>query len=96
MLNDGERAVTATGAVLAWGRVTPSQTAQASDSDPDGYRAQARALPLPRDVEAAVVDAGQRHLVVLTGRAELLTLGVDPAGKPLPDADVPEAGTTEA
>jgi hypothetical protein len=58
MLNDGEPAVTATGAVLAWGRVTPSQSGHASDAGPDGDRTQARALPLPRDVEAAMVDAG--------------------------------------
>ena len=33
-----------------------------------------------------MVDAGQRHLVVLTSHGELLTFGVDPGGRPLRDS----------
>jgi alpha-tubulin suppressor-like RCC1 family protein len=84
--NTFSAAVTATGAVFIWGRATPSQTGYASGAGPDGDLTQARALPLPDGVKAAMVDGGQRHLVVLTDRGELLTFGVDPAGKPLPDA----------
>lgn len=79
-------AVTATGAVFTWGRATPSQTGHALGAGPDGDITQARAFPLPDGAKAALVDAGQRHLVVLTDRGELLTFGVDPAGKPLPAA----------
>jgi alpha-tubulin suppressor-like RCC1 family protein len=79
-------AVTATSAVLTWGRAIPSQTGYASGAGLDGDLTQARELPLPDGAKAAMVDAGQRHLVVLTDRGELLTFGVDPAGKPLPNA----------
>jgi len=79
-------AVTATGAVFTWGRATHRHSGHASGASPDGDITQARSLPLPDGVKAAMVDAGQRHLIVLTDRGDLLTFGVDPAGKPLPAA----------
>ena len=79
-------AVTATGVVFTWGRAAPSQTGYASGAGLDGDLTQAREFPLPDGAKAAMVDGGQRHLVVLTDRGELLTFGVDPAGKSLPDA----------
>jgi alpha-tubulin suppressor-like RCC1 family protein len=42
----------------------------------------ARAALLPTSVKVKQVDAGQRHLVALTARGELLGFGSDPAGQP--------------
>jgi alpha-tubulin suppressor-like RCC1 family protein len=75
-------AVTRSGALLTWGRpIDRGDTSTVRTADP----ATPRSLVLPDGEKAALVDAGERHLVVLTRRDQLLTFGVDPAGKPLPD-----------
>jgi alpha-tubulin suppressor-like RCC1 family protein len=68
--------VTNGGEVLTWGR----GSAQKSDAD----LVAPKALSLPAKTNALMVDAGQRHVVVLTAKGHLLTFGVDPAGRPLP------------
>ncbi len=74
-------AVTSSGALLTWGRpIIRSATSTASPADP----ASPGSLDLPDGAKAAMVDAGERHLVVLTRDGQLLTFGVDPGGRPLP------------
>jgi alpha-tubulin suppressor-like RCC1 family protein len=74
-------AVTSTGSLLSWGRAIGPGTSTGPGAV--GVTAQA-SLTLPRGAEVAMVDAGQRHLVVLTRAGQLLTFGVDPGGRPLP------------
>lgn len=73
-------AVTSNGALLSWGRPIKHHGA----SDATGSQATPRSFALPGGAKVAMVDAGERHLVVLTRRGDLLTFGVDPGGKPLP------------
>lgn len=72
-------AVTASGDALTWGRAAPGQDGVAAAS-----LASPRPLTLPPGTKVAMVDAGQRHLVVLTSYGQLLTFGVDAGGRPLP------------
>jgi alpha-tubulin suppressor-like RCC1 family protein len=74
-------AVTASGAALTWGRAAPGQAGAVAAS-----LASPQPLRLPQGTKAAMADAGQRHLVVLTSDGELLTFGVDAGGRPLPDS----------
>jgi len=83
--NAGSAALTASGATLiwgrAWGRAIPGQAGiVAADL------ATPKPLTLTPGTTPAMVDAGQRHLVVLTSHGELLTFGVDPGGRPLSDS----------
>jgi alpha-tubulin suppressor-like RCC1 family protein len=79
--NAGSAALTASGAALIWGRALRGQAGIAGAD-----LASPRPLTLPEGTTPAMVDAGQRHLVVLTSHGELLTFGVDPGGRPLPDS----------
>ncbi len=71
--------LTASGAALIWGRAAPGPAGAVAAS-----LASPEPLALPPGTKAAMVDAGQRHLVVLTSDGELLTFGVDAGGRPLP------------
>lgn len=74
-------AVTRSGALLTWGRtIGPGGTS----TDVTGHQPTPVSFTLPDGAKAAMVDAGERHLVVLTTSGQLLTFGVDPAGIPLP------------
>ena len=75
------QALTSSGALLSWGRPI---TAGSSSGVGGGDQATPGSLALPPGVKAMMVDSGERHLVVLTTGGQLLTFGVDPAGKPLP------------
>ena len=79
--NAGSAARTASGAALIWGRAIPGQAGAAAAD-----LASPRQLTLPQGTTPAMVDAGQRHLVVLTSHGELLTFGADPGGRPLRDS----------
>jgi alpha-tubulin suppressor-like RCC1 family protein len=81
--NAASAAITTAGAVLTWGRASATHVlAGANAAD----LATPRVLALPAGVTAAMVDAGQRHLVVLSRHGKMLTFGVGPGGKPLPDS----------
>ncbi len=77
--NAGSAALTASGTALIWGRPIPGPAGVAAAD-----LAIPRPLTLPKGTAAAMADAGQRHLVVLTSHGELLTFGVDQGGRPLP------------
>jgi alpha-tubulin suppressor-like RCC1 family protein len=79
--NAGSAALTASGATLIWGRAIPGPAGLGAANP-----ASPRPLTLPTGTVPAMVDAGQRHLVVLSTHGELLTFGVDPGGRPLPDS----------
>ena len=79
--NASSAALTASGAALVWGRAVPGPAGLGAAD-----LARPRSLTLPKGTTPAMVDGGQRHLVVLTSHGELLTFGVDPGGKPLPDS----------
>ena len=74
-------AVTSTGSLLSWGRAINTGTSTGLGAVDVTASA---SLTLPRGAKVAMVDAGQRHLVVLTRAGQLLTFGVDPGGRPLP------------
>ncbi len=76
----GSAALIASGTALIWGRPIPGLAGVAAAD-----LAIPRPLALPEGTTPVMLDAGQRHLVVLTNRGELLTFGVDPGGRPLPD-----------
>ena len=79
--NASSAALTASGAALVWGRAVPGQAGiGAADL------ASPRPLTLTEGTEQVMVNGGRRHLVVLTSHGELLTFGVGPGGKPLPDS----------
>ena len=83
-------AIRSTGDLYAWGHATPLE-----DALPSAGLAATRGgvgtvltpvqLTLPAGAKAEHVDAGQRHLVVVTRDGELLTFGLNPFGRPLPD-----------
>jgi len=79
--NAGSAALTASGAAVIWGRALPGQAGLAGAAP-----ARPRPLTLPPGTIPVMVDAGQRHLVVLTSHGELLTFGADPGGRPLRDS----------
>ncbi len=81
--NAASAAITAAGEVLTWGRATATHVGAGAGAED---LATPRSLTLPGAATAAMVDAGQRHLVVLTDHGRLLTFGVGPGGKPLPDS----------
>jgi len=68
------------GTVITWGKPMPG-TASIDAAD----YGRPRTLHLPKSVRAAQVDAGRRHLLVLTRDGELLAYGVDFAGRPMPN-----------
>jgi alpha-tubulin suppressor-like RCC1 family protein len=82
-------AVLTTGALYAWGHATPL-----GDAVPSGGSGATRGgvetvaapvrLTLPGGAEAELVDAGQRHLVVVTRDGELVTFGVNAFGRAMP------------
>jgi alpha-tubulin suppressor-like RCC1 family protein len=76
--NASSAALTASGAAVIWGRALPGQAGLTAAAP-----ARPRPLTLPPGTTPAMVDAGQRHLVVLTSHGELLTFGADPGGRPL-------------
>jgi len=76
-------AVTSTGSLVSWGRAITPATGTGTGLGAVDVTEPAQ-LSLPRGAKAAMVDAGQRHLVVLTRTGQLLTFGVDPGGRPLP------------
>jgi alpha-tubulin suppressor-like RCC1 family protein len=74
-------AVTSTGSLLSWGRaISPGTSTGLGAADVTTPAP----LTLPHGAKVEMVDAGQRHLVVLTQAGQLLTFGVDPGGRPLP------------
>jgi alpha-tubulin suppressor-like RCC1 family protein len=75
--------VTADGAVTSWGRNGSGQLAVTADRHGHDLLEPVRAR-LPRGTEAVAVDAGRRHLVVLTRNGTLLNYGVDARGKQAP------------
>jgi len=74
-------AVTVDGSLLSWGRPIIAATGSLLGT---GFGATPVSVPLSAGAKAAMVVAGERHMVVLTSGGELLTFGVDPGGKPLP------------
>jgi alpha-tubulin suppressor-like RCC1 family protein len=74
-------AVTASGDLLTWGRNGAAQLGTTATGGGD-LVAPTKAL-LPHGAKAAAVDAGRRHMVVLTRAGDVLTFGVDPKGQPL-------------
>jgi alpha-tubulin suppressor-like RCC1 family protein len=75
------QAVTRDGSLLAWGRPIAGATGTQLGT---GVGATPVSVSLPATAKVAMVDAGERHMVVLTTDGQLLTFGVDPGGKPLP------------
>lgn len=81
-------AIYSDGAVYAWGHATPlGEAAPTSGLGATlggvGAVLQAQRLSLPSGVTAHAVDAGHRHLVVVTQTGEVLTYGVNPYGREL-------------
>jgi alpha-tubulin suppressor-like RCC1 family protein len=79
------QAVTVDGTLLSWGRPITAVTGSLLST---GFGATPASVSLSAGAKAAMVVAGDRHMVVLTSGGELLTFGVDPGGKPLP-ASIP-------
>jgi alpha-tubulin suppressor-like RCC1 family protein len=83
-------AISATGAAYAWGHATPLGAGVLSGGltatrGGVGSAVVPTLLSLPRRSGATEIDAGQRHLVVLTTSGELLTFGVNAVGRPMPE-----------
>ena len=82
-------AIRSAGGLYAWGHATPFAEAVpasglgATHGGVGTVTAPVR-LTLPRGVHAKDVDAGQRHLVVVTQDGELLTYGVNAFGRSIP------------
>jgi alpha-tubulin suppressor-like RCC1 family protein len=79
------QAVTVGGSLLSWGRPIIAATNSQLGA---GVGATPVSVSLEAGASAAMVVAGERHMVVLTSGGELLTFGVDPGGTQLP-ASVP-------
>jgi alpha-tubulin suppressor-like RCC1 family protein len=82
-------AMTSTGVAYGWGHATPLGTS-VTDSQLGATKGGIGAVPAPARLSlaggaaAAMLDAGRRHLVVLTASGELLTYGVNVVGRALP------------
>lgn len=82
-------AVRSSGGLYAWGTATPLGHALPSGGlgatrGGVGTAASPVRLTLPEGAEAELVDAGQRHLVVVTRGGDLLTFGVNAFGRAMP------------
>jgi alpha-tubulin suppressor-like RCC1 family protein len=82
-------AIRTTGALYAWGHPTPlGNTVPTGGLGATrggvGAVAQPVRLTLPGGARAELVDAGQRHLVVVTRDGDLLTFGVNAFGRAMP------------
>jgi alpha-tubulin suppressor-like RCC1 family protein len=73
-------AVTRDGQLLAWGRNGSGQLG----AGPGGDVTAPTPVSLPPGAQAAAVDAGYQHLIVLTTAGSLLAFGAGPQGRPLP------------
>jgi alpha-tubulin suppressor-like RCC1 family protein len=83
-------AISSSGALYAWGHATPLGQAVPSGElgatrGGVGTVGQPVRLDLPPGAKAEHVDAGQRHLVVVTSAGELLTFGVNAFGHRMPE-----------
>jgi alpha-tubulin suppressor-like RCC1 family protein len=83
-------AIRSTGALYGWGQATPLEKAVPSGAlgatrGGVGMVAQPTRLGMPDGAKVERVDAGQRHLVVVTRAGDLLTFGVNPYGRRLPE-----------
>ncbi|HXP56565.1 MAG TPA: hypothetical protein VN847_16480 [Streptosporangiaceae bacterium] len=82
--------LTSTGAVYGWGHAIPLGAAVAK-GQLGATKGGLGAVPAPKllslagSARAAAVDAGRRHLVVLTTSGELLAYGVTVVGRPAPE-----------
>jgi alpha-tubulin suppressor-like RCC1 family protein len=82
-------AMTSSGVVYGWGHATPLG-ASVTGSQLGATKGGIGAVPVPvrlslaGGASAAVLDAGRRHLVVVTTSGELLTYGVNATGRVLP------------
>jgi len=83
-------ALSSSGTVQAWGHSIPFGATLTGLPEPGGAQAgsaaatavtEPRPLALPKAVAVTAVDAGQRHLVVLTGEGRVLTFGLTAAGR---------------
>ena len=81
------QAVRLDGSLLSWGRPIIGASGSLLST---GVEATPVSVSLAAGASAAMVVAGERHMVVLTRAGELLTFGVDPGGRPLP-ASMPTA-----
>jgi alpha-tubulin suppressor-like RCC1 family protein len=80
--NTSSAAVTTTGSVYTWGHAEALATAEVAAAA-ELFIAAPRKLILPKGVRAVAAAAGQRHLVLLTDRGQLLGYGLTPGGKPV-------------
>lgn len=76
-------AITSTGRLLTWGRNGQDQLAQRG-AVPAGHDVLRPKRARQVDERVRAVDAGLRHLVVLTVEGEVLGFGVDATGQPVP------------